>query len=499
MTHNHPLTRRRALGLLGAATTASALAACGRERPDDQPTATGSTSGSSVAGSVRLALGAPNPDYEAFLTEQVGIFNQSYPDVEVELLFYPPPEYANAINLAFTSGEGPDVYRLTGPSPATNMVNSYRNDWLQPLTPFITDEFKARAFEPGTWDNPAVSGLYVGEDVYGLPFESMRYTQLRILYCNRQLLADAGFDAPPASWGELREAAAAITGSADGAYGFGISGQNTVVTVDAMQNVAGPGMAGIAPINYTDGTAGASHESYVSVVDLISGLNADGYITPGFESWDAQRPIQEFALGTLGMYVGANFHAARIRETNPDLEFDMAIIPVPDSGRGGYQRVTGLNQPYWGMAKTAQAPEAAWALMDFMSTPEFQSAAYSALALIPALTDALDGVEISEDTQRLLEIMDESIRTAPNVLENGLDADQLLSAATGAAPTPNATELYTRSITEGADYAGPAAEFDAAFDVVIDETVTKLQADGLDVDRADLAFPDWDPLEGYAG
>ncbi|SEE61280.1 ABC transporter substrate-binding protein [Ruania alba] len=495
---NHRLTRRHMLGLLGAGAGSATLAGCGRERPEDDPAPSGSA-GESLSGAVRVALGAPNPNYEAFLNEQVTVFNQQYPDIEVEMLFYPPPEYANAINLAFTSGEAPDVYRLTGPSPATNMVNSYRNDWLQPLTPFLTDEFKSRAFAEGTWENPDVSGLFVGEDVYALPLESMRYTQLRILYCNRELLAAAGADAPPATWSEAAELAKAITASGDDVHGFGLSGQNMVVSVDALQNVAGPPMSGIAPINLTNATSGASHESYVGAVDFLRQMAADGSITPGYESWDAARPIQEFALGTLGMYIGANFHAGRIRETNPDLDFVMGTVPVPDSGRGGYQRAVALNQPYWGMSKTAQNPEAAWAWMDFMSTPEFQSAAYQALGLIPALEDAIAPEDMTDDTSRQVEIMDETLRVSPNVASNGLDADQLLSAATGAAPNPNAVELYTRSITEDVEYAGPAGDFDAAFDQVIDDTVERLQSDGLEVSRDDLEFPSWDPLQDYTG
>ena len=493
------ITRRSALGLFGLAAAGPWLGGCGRDEPSTpRPTGSGS-GGDGVSGSVRLALAAANTDYEGFMRDQMQRFKSVHPDVAVELRFFPPAEYANAINLSFTSDEAPDVYRLTGPSPATNMVNSYRNDWLQPLTPFLTDEFQARSFAEGTWDNKAISGLYIGDDVYGLPFESMPYTQVRILYCNRDLLAQAGAKTPPTTWDEMVDLATKITRAGKDAHGFGISGQQTVVTVDALQSTAAAPMGGIAPIDYTNGMPGASDASYVDVVEMLRTMNADGLITPGWESWNAQRPIQEFALGALGMYVGANFHAARIRDTNPDLAFDMGTVPVPAAGRGGYSRVPGLNQPYWGMSKSAQAPEAAWALLDFMSTAGFQEAAYRALKLIPALTEAVPSDQLEEDTKRLLEIMAESERVAPSVLQNGPDADQLLSAATAGAPNPNAVDLYTKAITEDGDYAQPARDFDSSFDTIIDTTVKKLKGDGLEVSRDDLAFPDWNPLENYAG
>lgn len=486
---------RKALAALGLLTAASLVVGCSAQ--ESVPAPSGDATGSDVSGIVNLAMVSATPAYEPFMNEQMKEFNKLYPNVDVNLQFFPPAQYANAINLSFTSGDAPDIYRLTGPSPATNMINSYRNGWLQPLTPFLTDDFKDRGFPEGTFEDTALSGLYVGDEMYGVPLESLPYTQVRILYCNMDLLESVGVSEPPKTWDEMFDIATKISEKDEGSYGFALPGQNAVVTVDALASTYGPPLGGGAPINLTDGTSAASNESYVEIVNRLAEANADGVFTPGWESWDAQRPIQEFALGTLGMYVGANFHAKQIRDLNPDLNFEMAAIPVPDSGRGGYSAVGGLNQPYWGMSKDAQDPDAAWALLDYMSTVQFQSAAYDELALIPVLEEAYDG-RLSDDSKRILEIMAESQRVSPTVLMNGPDADQLLSAATAAAPSPNVMEIYTKVITEGGDYESAAADFDAKFNQVIDDTVVKLQGDGLDVDRSDLVFDDWDPLTDYS-
>lgn len=491
------MTRRGVLGIFGVAATAPLLASCGREQPAPTPSGTGSGATGAASGRVRLALGAANQNYEPFFREQIARFNEAYPEVQVEPQFLPPAEYANAINLSFTSGDAPDIYRLTGPSPATNLANSFRNDWLQPITPYATDDLRSRSFPQGTFVDPAISGLYVGEDLYATPLESLPYTQVRILYCNRALLDAAGASSAPETWDEMVEIATMISANGgDGVFGFAIPGQQTVVTVDAFQSTAGPAMSGVAPINYQNGRAGASDPSYLQTVEMLRQLNADGVLTPGWESWDPQRPIQEFALGTLGMYVGANFHAARIRELNPELEFEMAVIPVPDSGRGGYSAVRGLNQPYWGMSRSAASPEAAYALMDFMCTVDFMRGAYESLGLIPTLPEAYEDIA-TDDTQRLLEVMEESQRLAPAPSFNGLDADQLVASATAAAPTPNATDLYTAAITQNSDYEGPARQFDQGLDAAIEQAVAAAQADGQDVSRESLAFPEWDPLEDY--
>lgn len=494
---HHLISRRSALGVFGLAATVPLLAGCGQTEPKSASAPVSTSKGSKIAGTVQLAMNSATPAYEPFMTSQIAAFNKLYPNVKVNLRVYPPAQYANAINLSFTSHDAPDIYRLTGPSPATNMTNSYRNGWLQPLTPFLTEDFKKRDFPAGTFSNPKISGLYIGKDMYGVPLESLPYTQVRILYCNTDLLSSVGAKNPPKTWEEMLDIAKKITKKGK-AHGFAIPGQNTVVTVDALASTFGPAMGGVAPLNLKTGKAGASSDSYVKIVDLLRASNADGVFTPGWESWNGARPIQEFALGALGMYVGANFHAAQIRATNPDLKFDMAEMPVPGSGRGGYSSVAGLNQPYWGMSKSAKSPHAAWALLDFMSTTQFQAAAYQKLQLIPVLPSAYAG-KLTGDSKRIVELMKASERTGPSASMHGLEADELLSNATAAAPSPNAVALYTKSITENMDYAGPAMTFDNGFDAAIDATVTKLKKSGLKVSRNDLVFADWNPLKNYAG
>lgn len=495
---NSVLSRR---AMLAAFAAGAATVACSRRAPVETggTTATGTAGGTAApTGRVRVALSAAAPQYEPFLRGAFEEFARQNPGIELEPRFYPPPEYANAIQLSFTGGEAPDIYRLTGPSPATSLMNSYRNGWLQPLTPFLTEDFTSRGFPEGTFDSPQISGLHIGDDLYGIPLESLPYTQVRILYVNNELLGAHGASAPPETWEEMADIAARITAEAgSGTHGFAIAGQQTVVTVDALAATAGVPMSGQAPINYTNGEPGASAPNYVDTVELLRRLNADGVLTPGWETWDGARPISEFAAGRLGMYVGANFHARQIRSLNPDLDFTLAAIPVPASGRGGYQPVRGLNIAYWGMSESAVAPEAAWAVLDMMSTVEFQARAYEELGLLPVLKEAYEG-RTDEDTEAILALMESTQKLAPGPQFNGPEADLLLSQATANAPTPHAVEIYTRAITENTDYAEPAAAFDQQFDAVIDATVEDLQGQGMEVERSDLAFPDWNPLEDYS-
>lgn len=482
------LNRRTLLGAAGLAAAASA-AGCTRPEPGGT-TPPGGTGSGGGGGSVRVGMISSNPQYEPFFKAQMDELGAAR-GVQVQTIFYPPNDYANAMQLAFQSDDAPDIFRMTGPTPALNLSNSFRNGWLRPLDEFVTDDFRARPFPEGTFDRPEASGLHIDGTLLALPLESLPYTQLRILYCNTALLAEAGITAPPRTYGELAAAARAVSERGDRTYGFAIAGQQTVVTVDALQATGGVPMAGQAPINYRTGKAGASEPSYVGVVDMLRELNGAGVLTPGWESWDGTRPITEFAAGRLAMYVGANFHAAQIRQLAPDLEFSLADIPVPDSGRAGFMPVRGLNVGYWGMNASAANPEGAWTVLDHLSTVEFQQAAYQTLKLIPVFSSALSD-SFEGDTIRLVEMMEQTQRLAPSPQFKGQPNNAVVTASTSKAPKPTVTELYTTAITENRDYAGPARAFDQAFDQVIAAEIATAEL-GADA----LAFPDWDPMQNY--
>ena len=89
------------------------------------------------------------------------------------------------------------------------------NDLVVDLTSRFRDDYDADDFVA-----PALSSASYELRQWGVPW----YTDAGVLLYRADLLADAGYDAPPATWDELRTMAATVTGNTDVEHGFVFQG-----------------------------------------------------------------------------------------------------------------------------------------------------------------------------------------------------------------------------------------------------------------------------------
>ncbi len=119
--------------------------------------------------------------------------------------------YNEEMTTAFASGVTPDVFQ-GGAVWAPQMA---RRNWAVALNDFIN------ADEEWDWDDfPAglQADVTIRGDIVAVPYRQ----DLRTLWYNQEMLADAGIDAPPTTWEEFLTAAQATTVRGDG--GFDVEG-----------------------------------------------------------------------------------------------------------------------------------------------------------------------------------------------------------------------------------------------------------------------------------
>lgn len=127
-------------------------------------------------------------------------FNAEHADINVELVNAGSyNDMITRMQAAVVSRRLPDVVMLE----ITRYGIFADRGVLEPLTTFLTDaSFNQDDLIPGIRE----ATLYKGTP-YVIPFNN----SVPVMYFNRDLLAEAGFDAPPASWDELLEYAQALT------------------------------------------------------------------------------------------------------------------------------------------------------------------------------------------------------------------------------------------------------------------------------------------------
>lgn len=485
----------RAGGLLaGTALFPGTLSACSSDDDgggDSSPSPRGT--GGQVGGTVRVWTVPASPEDEAFQTRKFDAFMADNPDVTVELQFFPQDQYGNAMQLAFSSGEdAPDVFRMAGGAQIT-LPNAYSRGWVRPIDEFLTDEFRGRF--PAWLFDPSTSPLIIGGEAYAVPRPDPALNALRPLFYNIDVLEANGYGEPPATWSEYREMATKITVDGSGSV-YGTATYNMSLAM-VMQSLAGPQPYSdyhLPQISLLTGEPAMSEPTVVETLEFWQDLHRDSVLTPGWESW-AGGPdiIQQMVQGRLAMYLAPIWHADELRLNGPDLNLGIAPTPIPDSGRAGSNPSRTGAAPFWSMSAEASNPEAAWRVLDFFGSLDFQQAAYQELGIDSLMPGVYEGVEVNEDTQRLRQISEDLVRLRPDPGIADLDALQFYEDLVAQGPTPAPGELMFDAVTNDKDFAAMAEQYDADLAPVMEQLLQ-----GSDVSIDAFVYPDWDPLEDYA-
>ena len=218
-------------------------------------------------------------------------------------------DYLQTVLTGRIGGQAPDVYHLYSIWGAQMADNGVLAEPPEDLAQFVRDQYGATA-----------GAATVNGTLYGVPTEVSVY----MLISNMALLREAGYDAPPATWDELEEIAAAITTRND---------QGRVET------------AGFA---FADSAAGSVHPFYTLMASKGEPIYADGFSEANLDSPAAAEAVGElasltrngitdksvdgfdFPAGGIGMIVMANWFKSSIQDGFGDrFAEDVVVSPVP--------------------------------------------------------------------------------------------------------------------------------------------------------------------------
>jgi multiple sugar transport system substrate-binding protein len=230
------------------------------------------------------------------------------------------------------------------------------------------------------------------------------------LYYNKKLLAAAGFTEPPKTLGELKTMALALTTyNADGS--IKTLGFNPMMGF--YENAAshfGP-LAGATWLKKNGNSAIGGDPAWTELMKWQKGfVDAIGYdkvnaFTSGLgQEFSADNAFQ---TGQVAMNLDGEYRTAFIDDQSPDLDYGTAPMPTADNHTdlygGGY--ITGNIA---GISKGAKNPEAAWALLKYLTTDTGAIVKLSnGLKNVPTTTDALSSpdLEVTPQFQTFLDIV----------------------------------------------------------------------------------------------
>lgn len=363
-------TRRTVTGL-GAAAALGLLAACGRPDAESgggtaasaEPIAEGAATGSLTV----WAMGAEGEK----LPELLKGFQEQNPEVTVEVTPVPWDSAHDKFTSAIAAGTAPDVAQVG----STWMAEFVGLDALEPTPSEIaTDDYFAGALDSVTVD----------ETVYGVPW----YVETRVVFYRKDLAEEAGITEPPTDWDGLVALAQAYQEQADATWGISLQPGGTGSWQTVMPLIWSNGG------NVVDEAGGAfTFESPQNEEALAyyQSYFTDGIANPAPADGTTE---QDFVSGAVPMFISGPWMMSAVEAVGGEGfadKYGVFTMPVKESGSSF------LGGANLGVFQGTKNRDAAWKLVQYLSTPEVQVEWFAQSTDLPALQQGWEDESVASN------------------------------------------------------------------------------------------------------
>jgi multiple sugar transport system substrate-binding protein len=223
--------------------------------------------------------------------------------------------------------------------------------------------------------------------MYGLPFDG----ETTGLFYRTDLFEAAGIDAPPTTWEEFRQDAAALTDPSKQQYGVAIfSTEAAYYWYPWLWQAGGDTLSDDGKDIAFDSPEGVeAAEFYVNL--------AQNYAPPDYLTSDSWNGRVAFATGKVGMYIAGNWFAGQMLSEFPDIEGQWATAPLPKGDAGCATTLAGDSLI---ILETSEQQDAAWKWIEYLSSPDVMSAwtiGEETTTLLPPRESLLTSPQLSEN------------------------------------------------------------------------------------------------------
>ena len=339
------------------------IGGCGRGAAGDDP--------------VQLRFWAMGREGEV-VQELVREFERENPDIRVRVQQIPWTAAHEKLLTAFVGDATPDISQLGN----TWIPEFVALGALQPLDPLLERPggLAGEHFFPGIWATNVVDSV-----AYGVPW----YVDTRVMFYRTDLLAQVGYEDPPDSWERWRDAMVRLRDR------MGPEEYPILLPINEWAQPVILGMQAGAPLLRDDGGRGAFRDPrFRRAFDFYIGLFRDD-LAPALSNTEIANLYQEFARGTIAMYISGPWNIGEFSRRLPEeLQDDWSTAPLPGPGGPGVSMAGGSSLV---MFRDSDHPDAAWRLIEFLSAERQQLRFYELTGNLPAVRSAWDAPELAEN------------------------------------------------------------------------------------------------------
>lgn len=306
------------------------------------------------------------PQFTDYFNERIAAFEQANPDITVKWVDVPWGDMQSKILTAVSAGTAPDVVNLN-PDFAAQLAG--RNAWLplnDKIPPDVQQQYLSKIWQANSLDG----------ETFGIPW----YLTTSLAIYNTDLLKQAGFDQPPATYEELAAVARAVR-EKTGKYAF-FSTFVPTDSADVLQSFTQMG----AQLLDADGKAAFDTPEGRAVFEYWTTLYKDGLLPKEVLTQGHRRALELYQTGdTAILNSGPQF--LKTIEANAPAIAQVSQTAPQITGSTGKKNVAVMNLV---IPRNTDVPDAAVKFALFITNDENQLAFAKAANVLPSTTKALE-------------------------------------------------------------------------------------------------------------
>jgi multiple sugar transport system substrate-binding protein len=280
-------------------------------------------------------------------------FERRHPGIRIKLEKLPWTAAHQKLLTAFAGNSLPDVFQIGN----TWIPEFVTLDALAPLNAFVIESgvVKKDDYFSGVWDTNVIDG-----NLYGLPW----YVDTRLLFYRKDLLAQAGFDAPPTDWTQWSAMLRAIKRM------VGADRYSILLPLNEFEPLLNLGIQHPEPLlRDGDRYGNFRSESFRKTLTFYGEAFVNRW-APLMTNTQISNVWDEFGHGLFSFYISGPWNIVEFQKRLPAaLKDAWSTAPMPGPEGPGASIAGGSSLV---IAKRAQKSAAAWKLIEFFSAPDVQ-------------------------------------------------------------------------------------------------------------------------------
>jgi ABC-type glycerol-3-phosphate transport system substrate-binding protein len=379
------LTRSAAAICAAVALAGGAAAGCG--------SSSSPASSASAAAPAKLTvwrMGASVPSQVTWMNGIVAQFHKQFPQykkTKVVVDWIPWTSRTTDWTNAITSGKGgPDITEL-GNTDTPGIA-------AQGMLANITSNVKS-------WSNGSdiIAGNLANDTISGSNYAVPWFGGVRGIWYRTDEFTKAGITSPPTTWAQLVSDAKLLMAKFPGTYGLGAPSDYTNAIVSFIWGAGGQVAVQkngkwVAELNSPQSEAGIKFYADLLLADHVSPSKYIGETELGAPGATSGGSDEDFAKGTLDMYIDGPWAESSLEAVSTQYEKDWASFPIPsENGPNPAPAFAGGSD----LGVWAKSPNktASWDLVSVMDSPASATTFANLQGFFPEFTSSLSGGKYS--------------------------------------------------------------------------------------------------------